>query len=181
LVDTDGARAKAMVLKLSSLLRTALQHDSSDLVTVQQEIKFIESYIDLEKMRLGTRPEVCWKIHPGTEEVFVPQMILQPLVENAVLHGVACCREGGWIEIVSRRTEGFLELKVQNSVGGKSQRGMGLGLKNPATRLRYVYSDEATFSFAIAEDRVATSTLVFPAFGSRQQASAAVSILSTQE
>jgi LytS/YehU family sensor histidine kinase len=181
LVDTDRARAKAMIIKLSSLLRAALQHDSSDLVTLQQEIKFIESYIDLEKMRLGTRLEVRWKIHRGTEEVLVPQMILQPLIENAMLHGIACCRDGGWIEIVSRRTEGFLELQVQNSVGGKSQKGMGLGLKNTAARLKYLYSDEATFSFAVSEEHVATSTLNLPAFGSRQQASADVSILSIQE
>jgi two-component system LytT family sensor kinase len=181
LVDTDRARAKAMIIKLSSLLRAALQHDSSDLVTLQQEIKFIESYIDLEKMRLGTRLEVRWKIHPGTEEVLVPQMILQPLVENAMLHGIACCRQGGWIEIISRRAEGFLELQVLNSVGGKSQRGMGLGLKNTAARLKYLYSDEATFSFAVAKEHVATSILNVPAFGSRQQASADESILSTQE
>ncbi len=181
LIDTDGTRAKAMVIKLSSLLRTALQHDSSDLVTLQQEIKFIESYIDLEKMRLGNRLEVRWRIQPGTEEILVPQMILQPLVENAILHGIACCRGGGWIEIISRRAEGFLELQVQNSVGGKSQRGMGLGLKNTAARLKYLYSDEATFSFAVAEERVATSTLALPLFGSRQQASATVSILSAQE
>ena len=181
LVDTDRARAKAMVIKLSSLLRAALQHDSSDLVTLQEEIKFIESYIDLEKMRLGARLQVRWKIHPGTEDVLVPQMILQPLVENAMLHGIACCREGGWIEIVSRRAEGFLELQVLNSVGGKSQRGMGLGLKNTAARLKYLYSDEATFSFAMAEEHVATSTLYLPAFGSRQQASLDVSILSAHE
>jgi two-component system, LytTR family, sensor kinase len=180
LVDTDKLRAKAMIIKLSSLLRAALQHDSSDLVTLQQEIKFIESYIDLEKMRLGTRLEARWQIQPGTEEVLVPQMILQPLVENAMLHGIACCRQGGWIEIVSRRAESFLELQVQNSVGGKSQRGMGLGLKNTAARLKYLYCDEATFSFAVSEEHVATSTLKIPAFGSRQQASIKVPILSMQ-
>jgi two-component system, LytTR family, sensor kinase len=180
LIDTDRARAKAMIIKLSSLLRAALQHDSSDLVTLQQEIKFIESYIELEKMRLGSRLKVRWEIHPGTEEILVPQMILQPLVENAMLHGIACCREGGWIEIVSRRAEGFLELQVQNSVGGKSQRGMGLGLKNTAARLKYLYSDEATFSFAIAEGHVAISKLSLPAFGSRQQVPADESLLSRQ-
>jgi sensor histidine kinase YesM len=181
LVDTDRTRAKAMVIKLSSLLRAALQHDSSNLIALQQEIKFIESYIDLEKMRLGTRLEVRWNIHPGTEEVLVPQMILQPLVENAMLHGIACCREGGWIEIVSRRAESLLELQVQNSVGGKSQRGMGLGLKNTAARLKYLYSDEATFSFAVGGDHVATSTLVLPAFELLPRASVDESILSTQE
>jgi sensor histidine kinase YesM len=181
LVDTDRARAKAMVIKLSSLLRAALQHDSSNLIALQQEIKFIESYIDLEKMRLGTRLEVRWNIHPGTEEVLVPQMILQPLVENAMLHGIACCREGGWIEIVSRRAESLLELQVQNSVGGKSQRGMGLGLKNTAARLKYLYSDEATFSFAVGGDHVATSTLVLPAIELLPRASVDESILSAQE
>jgi two-component system LytT family sensor kinase len=181
LADIDGARAKAMVIKLSSLLRTALQHDNSDLVTLQLEINLIEAYIDLEKMRLGARLDVRWKIQPGTEEVLVPHMILQPLVENAILHGIACCRAGGWIEIVSRRANGLLELQVQNSVGGKSQRGMGLGLKNTAARLKYLYSDEAAFSFAVAEEHVATSTLVLPSFESRRRASAGVSILSTQE
>jgi two-component system sensor histidine kinase AlgZ len=124
---------------------------------------------------------VRWNIHPGTEEVLVPQMILQPLVENAMLHGIACCREGGWIEIVSRRAESLLELQVQNSVGGKSQRGMGLGLKNTAARLKYLYSDEATFSFAVGGDHVATSTLVLPAFELLPRASVDESILSTQE
>src|SRR5262249_46947593 len=146
-----------------------------------QEIKFIESYIDIEKMRLGPRLQVRWNICSGTEEALVPQMILQPLVENAMLHGIACCRHGGWIEIVSRRAEGALELQIQNSVGGKSQRGMGLGLKNTAARLKYLYSDEATFSFAVSEEHVATSTLTLPAFGSRQQAPAAEPILSRQE
>src|SRR5262249_42041313 len=68
LVDTDRARAKAMIIKLSSLLRVALQHDSSDLVPLQLEIKFLESYIDIEKMRIGPRLEVRWNICPGTEE-----------------------------------------------------------------------------------------------------------------
>lgn len=181
LADTNGPRAKAMVIKLSSLLRTALQHESADLVTLQQEIKLIESYIDLEKMRLGTRLDVRWKIYPETEDVLVPHMILQPLVENAILHGIACCRAGGWIEIVSRRANGLLELQVQNSVGGKSQRGMGFGLKSTAARLKYLYSDEATFSFTVSEERVATSKLVFPSFESRRQTSVVPSILSTQE
>ena len=132
-------------------------------------------------MRLGTRLEVRWKIDPETKVVFVPHMILQPLVENAMLHGVACCRQGGWIEIVSRRAEGSLEVRIQNSVGGKSQSGMGLGLKNTAARLKYLYSDEATFSFAVGAEQVATTTLLLPAFGSQQPVSADESILSTHE
>lgn len=169
LVDSDRARAKTMVLKLSSLLRTALEHGSADLITFQEEIRFIESYLDLEKMRLGTRLEVRWKIGSETGEVLVPQMILQPLVENAILHGISCCREGGWLEIASHRADGRIKIRVQNSVGGKGQRGMGLGLKNTISRLKYLYSEEAAFTFALADTHVATATLVLPAFDSRGQ------------
>jgi sensor histidine kinase YesM len=164
-----------MVIKLSSLLRTALQHGNSDLITLQEEIKFLESYLDLEKMRLGSRLEVRWKISPETSEVLVPQMILQPLVENSILHGIACCREGGWLEIGSERADGMIEIQIRNSVGGKSQGGMGLGLKNTEARLKYLYSHEAAFSFALADAHVATATLIFPAFGSHQQGSTEVS------
>lgn len=169
LVDTDRALAKAMVLELSSLLRAALQHGSADLITLQEEIRFIESYLDLEKMRLGTRLEVRWKIGTETSEVLVPQMILQPLVENAILHGISCCREGGWLEIASQRADGRIKIRVQNSVGGKGQKGMGLGLKNTISRLKYLYSEEAAFTFALADTHVATATLVLPAFDSQGQ------------
>ncbi len=171
LIDTDRARAKAMVIELSDLLRTALQHGSSDLISLQEEIKFLESYLDLEKMRLGPRLEVRWKIDADSLPVLVPQLVLQPLVENAILHGIACCREGGWLEIASRRADETVEIQIRNSVGEKRLGGMGLGLTNTKARLKYLYSDEAAFSFAINDEHVAVATLAFPAFNSQQRAS----------
>jgi hypothetical protein len=162
LIEADKARAKAMVLKLSNLLRTALQYGNSDLITLDEELKFAESYLDIEKMRLSGRLELRWKIQPNTRQLLIPQLILQPLVENAIVHGIACSREGGWLEITSRRSKGLIELNIRNSIRGKDQSGLGLGLRNTKVRLKYLYSDEALFSFVVGEDRVATATLLLP-------------------
>lgn len=169
LIDSDRALAKAMVIKLSSLLRTTLQHGSADLISLQEEITFVESYLDLEKMRLGTRLEVRWELDPETLQLLVPQLILQPLVENALRHGVACCREGGWLEIESRRVADTIEIQVRNSVGGRGQAGTGLGLENTRARLKHLYADEAMFSFTLADTHVATALLVCPAFESYRE------------
>lgn len=172
LIDSDRRSAKTMVVKLSSLLRTALEHSSSDLIPLGEELKFVREYLDLEKMRLGVRLTVDWSIDSDTQQVLVPQLILQPLVENAILHGIACSRDGGWLEIVSRRREGVLELRIRNSIGGKRTAGMGVGLRNTDARLRYLYSDEAAFTFTEAEDHTATATIVLPALGSGPERSA---------
>lgn len=169
LIDSDRALAKAMVIKLSSLLRTTLQHGSAHLISLQEEITFVESYLDLEKMRLGTRLEVRWELDPETLQLLVPQLILQPLVENALRHGVACCREGGWLEIESRRVADTIEIQVRNSVGGRGQAGTGLGLENTRARLKHLYADEAMFSFTLADTHVATALLVCPAFESHRE------------
>src|SRR5258708_1269958 len=124
LIEADKTRAKAMVLKLSNLLRTALQYGNSDLITLDGELKFTEAYLDIEKMRLNGRLEVRWKIQPDTCQLLVPQLILQPLVENAIVHGISSCRQGGWLEIASRHLEDLIELNIRNSVGGEGQSGL---------------------------------------------------------
>lgn len=168
LIEVDKSRAKAMVLKLSGLLRTTLHHGNSDLITLDEELKFVEAYLDIEKMRLNGRLEVRWEIEPATNQSLVPQLILQPLVENAIVHGIACAREGGWLEIAIRRSEDQIELRVRNTLRGKSTSGSGLGLQNSKARLKYLYSDDATLSFAIGDDRIAVATVRLPALGSHQ-------------
>lgn len=164
LIDTDRVTAKSMVIKLSQLLRAALKHGNSDLIRLSDELEFISAYLELEKMRLGSRLEIRWEIAPGTEELLVPQLILQPLVENAIRHGIACCRAGGWLEIATHRVNGTIELMVRNSVGGTPRSGMGVGMANTRSRLKYLYSDEATFSFLLSDGPIATATLRLPVF-----------------
>ena len=160
----DNAKAKASILKLSSLLRTSLEYGNSDLISLAEELKFVESYLELEQMRLEDRLQVSWNVDEETRDTFVPQLILQPLVENAILHGIACCREGGWIRIVSRRIGDRVELEIRNSVRGKSQGGLGLGHRNTMARIRHLYADEGSFVFRIDPYDVAVATVTFPFF-----------------
>jgi hypothetical protein len=162
LIDSDGETAKAMIVKLSRLLRTALECSGSDLVPLREELKFIREYLDLETMRLGSRLRVDWSIDPSTGGMLVPQLILQPLVENAIRHGIASSRDNGWVEVTSRRRKNAVELQIRNSIGPGTPKGMGLGLRNTAARLKHLYSEEATLSFAVSEGRIATAVLLLP-------------------
>ena len=163
LVDSDPARAKAMIVKLSNLLRTGFQQTDSDLIPLREELKFVEEYLDLEKMRLGARLTTNLQISPDTLALLVPQLVLQPLVENAIRHGIGTSRELGWIEIASARKNGIFELRVRNSVSSKCFSGTGVGLRNTEARLQHLYSKEASFSFAFEADGNAVATLVLPA------------------
>jgi LytS/YehU family sensor histidine kinase len=158
-----------MIVKLSSLLRMSLQDESSDLIPLQQELKFVGKYLDLEKMRFGSRLDITWSIDQSMQRILVPQLILQPLVENAIRHGVACSRDRSWVEIIAQRTNVGLQLRVSNNIGAKKALGTGVGLRNTRARLRCLYSDEATFSFVIDEDRTAKATIVLPALGAHPQ------------
>jgi hypothetical protein len=169
LVDSDPVLARAMIVKLSSLLRTALQKSDTDLIPLRDELTFVEEYLDLEKMRLGARLKISLRIHPDTLALLVPQLVLQPLVENAIRYGIASSREQGWIEIASTRKNEIFELRVLNSVGNKCQAGNGVGLRNTQARLQYLYSTEASFSFAIDDDGNAVATLVLPALGEHRE------------
>jgi two-component system, LytTR family, sensor kinase len=162
LIEVDKARARAMVVKLSNLLRTVLQDGTADLIPLQEELKFAEAYLDIEKMRLDERLEIRWSIPPDTRHLLVPPLILQPLVENAISHGVACSREGGWLEIALERDDKKIELSVRNSVRGKGTPGSGLGLQNTKARLNYLYGEEARLDFAVGEDGIARATLRMP-------------------
>jgi two-component system LytT family sensor kinase len=167
LIDTDQTSAKAMVVRLSSLLREALDHNGSDLITLQEEMKFIGEYLELEKMRLGERLTVAISIDPETQKFLIPQMLLQPLVENAILYGAAASRDGGWIEILSRRGNGTFEVCISNSVGKRAS-GTGVGLRNTEARLQHLYSGDAAFSFALTGEKTATAILLLPALGSHE-------------
>ncbi len=170
LVVSDPERARTMIVKLSGLLRTALRKNDFDLIPLREELKFIEEYLDLEKMRLGGRLTTDLRISPKTLSLLVPHLILQPLVENAVRHGIGSSREKGWIEIASIRKNQVFELRVRNSVGNRPSLERGVGLRNTEARLHYLYSKEASFSFVFEEDGNAAATLVLPALGEHPQA-----------
>ena len=104
----------------------------------------------------------------GTQEAgdsLIPQLILQPLVENAIVHGVAPARDGGWISIEAHLQDDRLLVEIRNSVAATSQRGMQVGLANVRARLAHLYADDAEFEFAfLSEGKVAIASLKVPAF-----------------
>lgn len=170
LVDGDSKSARDMIVKLSDLLRTALNTDSPDLVSLENEIGFVKEYLDLERMRFGSRLNVEWTVPPSTHELLVPQMILQPLVENAIRHGVSSAREGGWVAVEAVQKNGRLEIQVRNSVGDKTPGGTGVGLRNTEARLRYLYSGDASLRLTVSDDHTATASLTLPALRSQPPA-----------
>jgi two-component system LytT family sensor kinase len=165
LIERDTAAAQSMLLALGALLRTVLKHNSTDLISFREELAFVREYLALEHMRLGTRLIVRWQISPETNHALIPQLLLQPLIENAIVHGVANAREGGWIELNATVIRGQLHIRLTNSVAGPSEPGLRVGLANIQARLKYLYREDARFEFQLrAEAGLALASLVLPAF-----------------
>jgi two-component system, LytTR family, sensor kinase len=164
LIDTDRGTAQNMLLTLAALLRKVLQYGSSDLIAFREELAFVESYLQLEQMRLGRRLEVRWQISPDVHTALIPQLLLQPLIENAIVHGIANFRGGGWIEIEAQLLRGQLLIVIRNSISGASPSGLGVGIKNTKARLKHLYGEDAEFKFEILEARIAVARFVLPAF-----------------
>jgi hypothetical protein len=181
LAEEDPKTAKAMIINLSNLLRTALERDSSDLIPLESELKFARDYLELEKMRFGNRLKIEWAVAPETCQLLVPQLILQPLVENAIQHGIAPLREGGWLEVATDTKNGILNIRVRNSAGGKSSNGTGVGLRNVEARLKYLYAGDASLRLAIADDRTVTASLTLPTLNSCPGNSNGHSVLAPSE
>lgn len=167
LVDGDPQTAEAMIVKLSTLLRTALDRDTSDLIPLEDELRFTKEYLELEMMRFGNRLAVEWLVAPEAARLLVPQMILQPLIENAIVHGISSTREAGWIKVVANIVRGVLKIHVHNNGAHEKSNGTGIGLRNAKERLKYLYSGDASLEFSVAEKHTATVTLTLPALHSQ--------------
>ncbi len=162
LTQEDPHLAKQMTIALGDLLRAALKHSSMDLVPLDTEMEFVSAYLDLEKMRLGERLQVRIKIPQTARECLVPQLLLQPLVENSIVHGIANTREGGWLEITSELNDEHLRLRLENSVAPSAARGTGLGLRNARSRLQHLYAEDASLTFRITSRGTAEALIVIP-------------------
>ena len=148
-LDGEAAAATRMLSQIGDFLRTSLNEQSALETPLSEEMTFTEQYIAIEKTRLGDRLQVELAISPDTLDAMVPGMLLQPLVENAVRHGVACVAEGGKIAIESGLHEGRLQIIVRNSGGkGLHKQGEGengIGKRNISERLRTLYGDDHQF------------------------------------
>jgi len=148
LMHKDVEAADRMITRLSDLLRAALAGAETQEVTLRQELGFLERYLEIEKIRFGARLTVQMDIAPDTLEAQVPNLILQPLVENAIRHGIAPRAKPGRIELHARRQADRLTLDVCDNGAGLPKEGTveeGVGLSNTRARLRELYGEAHHF------------------------------------
>jgi len=138
--------AVAMIAGLSDLLRRVLEDSGRQLVPLAEEVSFLESYIDLQAMRFGDRLKVKVDVPMELYGALVPSLVLQPLVENAIVHGIGQLVDGGEIRVTVRESEGFLSICLYNDVPAVSLSGAGngVGLANTRGRLVTLYGNDSS-------------------------------------
>jgi hypothetical protein len=158
IVTRRNEDAERMTEKLSSFLRTSLNADPGELVPLEEELALIEEYLDIESVRFGERLKVSVDCSPGACEALVPSFLVQPLVENAIKHGVARSREPTEIAINAVVEDGELCITVRNCIPDEPERPKvrgrsGVGLINVRRRLEAVYGKGATLAAKAEDDR----------------------------
>lgn len=146
LMHRDAAAADTMLTRLSELLRITLARAGDQEVTLREELEFLRLYLEIQLSRFGDRLAVDWRVEPGAEGAAVPHLLLQPVVENAVQHGISRVRGPGRIGIAARRQGGQLVLEVTDTGPGLGEdwtpRPGGVGLSNTQARLEQMYGDD---------------------------------------
>jgi two-component system LytT family sensor kinase len=141
LMHYDVSTAERMLNRLSELLRMSLQETDHDTISLRRELDFIEAYVEIEKIRFEHRLVVTWDVPCALHATEIPAFILQPLVENAIKHGVAPRAEGGRIviRVLAQRGELVLEVEDDAPATSSARRGFGIGLANTRSRLETLY------------------------------------------
>ncbi len=164
LVRDGNTRAASQMLELlSGVLRQVLQGEQRQEVTLDEEIRFIEKYLAIEQVRFSDRLRVKWSVEPAIRDALVPEFILQPLVENAVRHGVAKRIDEGMIEVSARTTDSQLELSVEdNGPGYRPSSNTGVGIANTNARLQTLFGEAGQLELMKREPAGTIATLRFP-------------------
>jgi hypothetical protein len=158
LVELERSKEAAEMLShLNVILKSTLKRTTPEKVPLSQELEIMENYLAIEQLRFADRLRIEIKVDPGALDGLVPCFLLQPIVENAIRHGIANCENEGLVEASARRDGPTLHLQVRDSGSGKgpghgpsqepgktgpSQNGHGIGLRNTRERLAHFYQDE---------------------------------------
>jgi len=166
LVGTEPELARRMCESLGDFLRRTLALGARDAVTLDDELALVDRYLDIERVRFGERCRVTRDITSDARGCQVPPLLLQPLVENAIKHGIAARLEGGNVHLAAMRDGGTLVLMVENDIDEDSpaRPGEGVGLENVRRRLRALAGREARLDAERVDGRFRV-TLTLPAVG----------------
>jgi LytS/YehU family sensor histidine kinase len=152
LIATDAPAAERMVSELSDFLRLVLSTSSEQEVPLERELGLLDRYVAIQRVRFQDRLTVNCNIEDGVRAALVPSLILQPLVENAIRHGISPRAGAGYVQVTARRLGDKLSITIlDDGVGVRARRsrersrGTGLGLTNTTTRLMHLYGDNHEF------------------------------------
>ncbi|MDT7688108.1 MAG: two-component system, LytTR family, sensor kinase [Acidobacteriota bacterium] len=170
LVHRDPESADRMIARLGDFLRLTLENSGAAEVSLQKELEFLTCYLEIERVRFNDRLTTSLEVEPGALDIPVPNLILQPIVENALRHGIAQSSAPGRVEISAKRENGSLRIRVQDNgpgLAGVTRPHMGLkegvGLSNTRARLEQLYGASHRFELSNAPGGGLLVTLVIPA------------------
>ena len=151
----DAAAARDMCIRLSDFLRSTLSLGDKAMIEFSEELSLARTYLSVEQIRFGARLQVHEHVDSSCGSCPVPPLLMQPLVENAVKHGIAGMLEGGCILVEAHCLDGRLWLRVENEfdAGAPPPRKSGLGLANVRGRLHARYADGARLSTEVQGNR----------------------------
>ncbi len=152
LATVDGQRAREMCIKLSDFLRSTLKLGEKQSISLAEELALAKAYLEVEQVRFGARLRVEIDADPDCDHCVVPSLVLQPLVENAVKHGIAGLVDGGTIRLEAHCRAARLQLKITNEFDPDAPAASrhGLGLRNVRDRLRALYENRARVDTSVA-------------------------------
>jgi hypothetical protein len=165
LTSIDPARAREMCLLLADFLRLTLGMGEKSVISLSDELELLEKFMAIEKVRFGDRLHMEENIQEQARRCLIPALLLQPLLENAVSHGIASMAEGGWIRLNATVQGGRLGILVENERDDEAptrRRTSGVGLRNVRGRLEARYGSEASFRVEPSEERFSV-TITMPA------------------
>ncbi|HEU5413219.1 MAG TPA: histidine kinase [Candidatus Angelobacter sp.] len=169
LIEPHPTEAIRMISRLGEFLRLSIDQKDSRMISLEEEIRFVELYFGIEQVRFADRMHLLVNIAPGTEAAVVPNLILQPLIENALRHG-AWKHEGAVrVEVVSRAVDHSVEILVRNAQKSAPE-GMerpireGIGLSNVRSRLQLLYPERFKFEYGWISPGVFQALIALPAF-----------------
>jgi two-component system LytT family sensor kinase len=162
MVDRNPSGVRKMIARLSDLLRTTIDSRASDEVPLRQELELLNRYIEIMEVRFQGRLRVDRALDPATLEALVPNLILQPIVENALEHGASRAVGEGLVYLESRRDGERLLISVRDNGPGVGVQREGVGLANTRARLAQLYGENAGVTLTDAEGGGAIAEIVLP-------------------
>jgi signal transduction histidine kinase len=166
LIASDPPAAQRMVVRLGDLLRSTLALSAEQEVSLRDELSLVEHYLDIEQVRFSDRLTIAWNIEDRTRALAVPTLVLQPVVENALVHGIARLTGAGVVTIEARVTDGRLELAVSDNGPGLSvpskKRASGIGLRNLRERLARLYGEDSQLAMSDRPEGGCLVTVTLP-------------------